>query len=105
MVNVKRLAESKYLRAEDVSTKKGAVLTVDAETTHSIDAGKFGERLTIGVLTEENSAKLFTLSGVNLRSLVKMFGEDTRKWVGKKFKVVNVPNPRDPSKRTLVVEE
>lgn len=53
-----------------------------------VQDGPYGERLVIGVTSEEEIEKEFTLSPTNENTLIDKFGKETKKWIDGNFEIL-----------------
>jgi len=72
--------DSPYLQAgADVKDGEHVVFKDEGELTET----KFGEKLNITVSTPMAGDKILTLNTTSRNNMVKLYGTDTKKWIGK----------------------
>ena len=87
MVNAKEFFSGNYLKAEDCKGGEICEILEDAEITEiQTPEGKTKAVMNLQVKMGEFE-KTFTPNKSNGNILVEAFGEDTIKWIGKKFKI------------------
>ena len=85
MPDLTKFVESKYLTAD-------YVIQNNIESGIFLEAGKFEnnveynrEQFVIPVQLNNHEVKLYSINKKSLRALIKSFGADTNKWIGKAF--------------------
>jgi len=87
MVNAKDFFSGNWLRAEDCKGGEICEITADAEITEiPSEGGETKEVMNIPVKIGELE-KIYTPNKSNGKILIGAFGEETKNWVGKKFKI------------------
>ena len=87
MVNAKEFFSGNYLKAEDCKGGEICIILDDGEISEiTTPEGKVKAVLNLQV-TFGDSEKIFTPNKSNGNILVEAYGEETDKWVGKRFMI------------------
>ena len=87
MVNAKEFFEGNFLKAKDCKGGEICEILADAEMSEiKSKEGKVKIVMNIPIKFHDKD-KLFTPNQMNGNILVEAFGEETNKWVGRKFKI------------------
>lgn len=86
-MNLNEMFPSKYLKADDLS-ENGDVFTIE-EISSVRMKNKNGDDEEKWVVNFESEDKGLVLNKTNAKTLGKLFGGDTEKWIGKKVKLVS----------------
>jgi len=87
MVNAKDFFSGNYLKAEDCKGGEICEILDEGEITE-LTSPEGKTKAVLNILTDFNGTeKTFTPNKSNGNILVEAFGDDTSKWIGKKFKI------------------
>jgi len=82
--------ESEWLKTENISKtpEKPTIATIKDEGTES--EGKFGKQIIFHVVVEGSTVK-WRASKTSIRNIIKVYGPESKEWIGKELKLVAIP--------------
>lgn len=89
MAKVSSIYKSAYFRGSDI----GDPIKLTIASCEPSEGGQYGPQIVLGFLEDERK---LGLNRTNARTLVKAFGDETDRWIGRRVQVgtVNVRNPQ-----------